>query len=152
MTWTSTTWVIVWVAWGFFLAEWLEYFWLSCEVFTIFFALLLLDFIFWICNAYIKNKKEITSWKMVSWLIRKLARLALPLIVILILKWVWAWDIEFATSIVVSILIVSEWYSIIWHIYWINTWKELPEIHAFEMLINFIVNLIKWKLPEEKKQ
>ena len=152
MTWDKITWAVASVAWWFCLAEWFEYFWISCEVYTIFFALLLVDFLFWVCNAYLKDKKSVTSEKMVRWLFKKLVRLLLPLIVVLVLKWVWAWDLEFATNVIISILILSEWYSIIWHIYWINSWKELPEIDAFEMLINFIAWLFKAKMPKEAKK
>ena len=76
----------------------------------------------------------------------------LPLVVIIILRWVWAWDLELASTVIFSILIITEGYSIIWHFFSINTGKELPEIDAFEMLIQFIVKLIKWKLPDVKEK
>ena len=55
-----------------------------------------------------------------------------------------------ASTVIYSILIITEGYSIIGHFFSINTGKELPEIDAFEMLIRFITNLLKGKLPEVK--
>ena len=40
-------------------------------------------------------------------------------------------------------IVFSELYSIIWHIYSINYKEELPEIDAFKMLLNSIVKIIK---------
>lgn len=148
MTWDQLSWAIVSVAWWFWLAEALTYFWINWEVLLILSILLALDYIFWVANAYITDRLSVTSTKMRRWLAKKLTRRCLPLIVILILKWLWVWEMEMATTVVFSILIVTEWYSIIWHIYSINTWKKLPEIDAFEMLINFVADLIKWKLPK----
>lgn len=148
------SWAVVSVAWWVWLAEFLNYFWISWEVLAILSILLALDYIMWVANAYITDKKTVTSTKMRRWLAKKLTRWSLPLIVILILKWLWVWELEMATTVVFSILIVTEWYSIIWHIYSINTWKQLPEIDCFEMLINFIVWLLKLNLPkiENKKE
>lgn len=150
MTGDQLSWAAVSVAWWVCLSEILNYFWISCEVLLILSVLLALDYIFWVVNAYITDRTSVTSAKMRKWLAKKLTRRMLPLVVILILKWLWVWEMETATTVVFSILIVTEWYSIIWHIYSINTWKQLPEIDAFEMLINFIVNLIKWNLPKSK--
>ena len=74
----------------------------------------------------------------------------LPFLVIWILRWVWAWDLETVSTVIFSIIIITEGYSIIWHIYSINSdWKQIPEIDAMSLLINFIANLIKWKMPKE---
>lgn len=152
MTWDQLSWAVVSVAWWFWLAEALTYFWINWEVLLILSVLLALDYIFWVTNAYITDRLSVTSAKMRRWLAKKLTRRCLPLIVILILKWLWVWDMEMATTVVFSILIITEWYSIIWHIYSINTWKQLPEIDAFEMLINFVVELVKWKMPKVEKR
>ena len=50
---------------------------------------------------------------------------------------------DFLISSIMWIMIVSEWYSIIWHLYSINTWKQLPEIDAFELLISKILSIFK---------
>ena len=47
-----------------------------------------------------------------------------------------------------GMIVFSELYSIIWHIYSINYWKELWEVDAFKMLLEWLVKLIKWKVDE----
>lgn len=148
----STGGTIASVAWGFWLAAILEYFQVSSEVLIILSVLLALDYVFGVLDAYLKDKTQVTSTKMRRWLLKKMTRWMLPLVVIAILRGVWAWDLELASTVIFSILIITEGYSIIWHFFSINTGKELPEIDAFEMLIQFIVKLIKWKLPDVKEK
>ena len=73
----------------------------------------------------------------------KITKLLLPMIVVIVLKWVWFKEMDFLISSIMWIMIVSEWYSIIWHLYSINTWKQLPEIDAFELLISKILCIFK---------
>ena len=146
----STGGMVASVVWCVCLAWVLEYFQVSCETVIILFVMLFLDYIFWILDAYLKDKQSVTSTKMWQGFWRKMTRWMLPLIVIAILRWVWAWDLQMASTVIYSILIITEWYSIIGHFFSINTGKELPEIDAFEMLMKFIVNLLKGKLPEMK--
>lgn len=148
----STGWMISSVAGGIWLAAFLEYFHLSWEVAAIFFSLLLLDFIFWISDAYIKDKQSVTSKKAWRGLAKKVSKLCLPLIVVLVLKGVGFDNLEMVTTTIMSILIITEWYSIIWHIYTINTGKELSEIDAFELLLDVILNAFKAKLPIKDKE
>lgn len=148
----STGGTIASVAWGFWLAAILEYFQVSSEVLIILSVLLALDYVFGVLDAYLKDKTQVTSTKMWRWLFKKMTRWMLPLIVIIILRWVGAWELKMASTVIFSILIITEGYSIIWHFFSINTGKELPEIDAFEMLIQFIVKLIKWKLPDVKEK
>ena len=65
------------------------------------------------------------------------------MIVVVVLKWVWFKEMDFLISSIMWIMIVSEWYSIIWHLYSINTWKQLPEIDAFELLVSKILSIFK---------
>lgn len=151
--WEVSTWgVVASVAGWFWLAAILEYFDISGEVLAILSVLLALDYVFGVLDAYLLDRTSVTSTKMWRWLFKKLTRWALPLIVIIILKWVGATDIDIASTVIFSILIITEWYSIIGHIYSINTWEKLPEIDAFKLLINFIANLLKGKLPEVKEK
>jgi len=53
-------------------------------------------------------------------------------------------------TMVMTVLIISEWYSIIWHIYSLNYKEKLPEIDALKMLIKKIWELFRWKLWEDK--
>lgn len=151
--WFSTTGAVASVAWWITLASILEYFHLGWEVAAIFAALIVLDFIFWISDAYIKDKQQVTSAKMWRWLAKKLSKMMLPLIVVLVLRWVWFENLEMVVTTIMSILIITEGYSIIWHIYSINTWETLSEIDAFSLLLDFIIGIFKQKLPmkEEKK-
>ena len=139
------------VAGGITLASVLEYLQLSGEVYAIFAGLLFLDFVFWIADAYFENKQNVTSTNAWRGIFKKFSKLMLPLIVIFVLKWVGAEDISMLVTSVMSILIITEWYSIIWHIYSINTWSHLSEIDAFSLLIEFIANLFKQKLPRKEE-
>lgn len=79
-----------------------------------------------------------------------MTRWMLPLIVVAILRGVGAGELETVSTVIFSILIITEWYSIIWHIYSINSdWKKIPEIDAMEMLLQFIINAIMGKLPKK---
>ena len=149
---TSTTGAVVSVAGGFWLATILEYFWISWEVLAILSILLALDYIFGVLDAYLMDRTSVTSTKMWRGLAKKLTRWMLPMIVIIILKWVGAEDIDLASTIVFSILIITEWYSIVWHFVSINSWTQVPEIDATKILFEFISNLLKWKLPTTKEK
>lgn len=146
----STGGAVASVAWWLTLAGILEYFQLSWEVTAIFATLLILDFVFWVSDAYIEDKQQVTSEKMWRWLAKKVCKFLLPLIVVLVLKWIGFENLEMVITTILSILIITEWYSIIWHIYSINTWEHLSEIDAFSLLIDFIVNIFKAKLPLDK--
>lgn len=149
--WFSTTGAAASVAWWITLASILEYFNLSWEVAAIFAALIVLDFIFWTSDAYIKDKQQVTSSKMWRWLAKKLSKMVLPLIVVLVLRWVWFENLDMVVTTIMSILIITEWYSIIGHIYSINTWETLSEIDAFSLLLDFIIGIFKQKLPQVKE-
>ena len=151
--WEISTWgTIASVAGGVWLAVALEYFWISWEVLAILSVLLALDYVFGVLDAYLLDRTSVTSTKMWRGLAKKLTRWMLPMIVIIILKWVGADDIELASTIIFSILIITEGYSIIGHIYSINTGEKLPEIDALKMLFEFIANLLKWKIPVTKEE
>ena len=146
----STGGMVATAIWGVWLASMLEYFNVSWEVLIILSVMLALDYIFWIADAYIDDKTQVTSKKMWKGIFKKMTRWMLPLIVVVILRWVWAWDLEFVSTVIFSMLIITEWYSIIWHIYSINSdWKKIPEIDAMEMLLQFIINAIMGKLPKK---
>lgn len=150
MTWEfSAAGAVASVAGGITLASVLEYLQLSGEVYAIFAGLLFLDFVFWITDAYFEDKQSVTSSNAWKWIFKKISKLILPLVFIFVLKGVGAEDISMLVTSVMSILIVTEGYSIIWHIYSINTWERLSEIDAFSMLIEFIANLFKQKLPKK---
>lgn len=146
----STGGMVASVVWGIWLASVFEYLQISGEVYWIFAVLLFLDFVFGISDAYFEDKQKVTSTAAWRGIFKKFSKLMLPMIFIFVLKWVWAEDISMLVTSVMSILIITEGYSIIWHIYSINTWKHLSEIDAFSLLIEFIANLFKQKLPRDK--
>ena len=134
---------LLWILWWISFWWLITYLWIDWESLTIFSMVLLLDFIFWIMDVYVTDKTEIKSKIAWRWLLNKITKLLLPMIVIIVLKWVWFEDLKLLISSIMWILIVSEWYSVIGHIYSINTWKCLPEIDAFELLISKIWSIFR---------
>ncbi len=139
---TEWEWALIWIAWGLGVAEILNYFWISGEWLIIMSVMLVLDFLFWLISAKARGEK-IESRKCQVWLIKKMSRRLLPFIVAWWLKWTWMPWIEALTTAIVGMIVFSELYSIIGHIYCINYKEELPEIDAFKMLLNSIVKVIK---------
>lgn len=134
------------IAWGVGLGVMLEYFWMTQETLIILTVMLLLDWIFWVTNAYIQGTLQ--SKLMVTWLVKKLTRWMLPFIVIAVLRWAGFEKVDLISTTLLSILIVAEWYSVIGHIYSINYKQSLPEIDALKMLFEWIGKLFKWKLDD----
>ena len=139
---TEAEWLAVWIFWWLTVAWVLEYFWMSSEWLIIMTAMLVLDLIFWLISAKARWEK-IESKKLQQWLMKKMTRRLLPFIVALWLKRTWMPWIEGLITAIVWMIVFSELYSIIWHIYSINYKEELPEIDAFKMLLNSLVKIIK---------
>lgn len=143
---TTWQWVAMNIAWGIWLWVILEYFWMSQETLIILTVMLLLDWIFWVINAYIQWTLQ--SKLMVTGLVKKLTRWCLPFIVIAVMRWAGFEKVELVATVMLSILIVAEWYSVIWHIYSINYKESLPEIDALKLLFNWLGKLFKSKLDD----
>lgn len=79
---------------------------------------------------------------------KKISRWLLPFIVVAGLKRTGMWGIDELVKVIMWMIVFSELYSIIWHIYSINYWKELAEHDAFKLLLERILKLIKWKVEE----
>lgn len=139
---TEAQWFAVWIFWWLTVAWILEYFAISWEWLTIMTAMLVLDLIFWLLSAKARWE-SIQSKKLQQWLIKKMTRRLLPFIVALWLKRTWMWWIESLITAIVWMIVFSELYSIIWHIYSINYKEELPEVDAFKMLLNSIIKIIR---------
>lgn len=146
----SSTGVVLNIAWGVTLWAILNYFGMSAETLIILTVMLILDWIFWVVNAYIQENLQ--SKLMVNWLIKKLTRRCIPFIVIAVLRGAWFDNTHLIATSILSIIIVAEWYSIIWHIYSINYKKELPEIDALKLLLERIAKLFKWELEKKTKE
>ena len=70
----------------------------------------------------------------------------LPFIVVAGLKRTGMWWIEELVKVIVGMIVFSELYSIIGHIYSINYGKEFPEADSFKLLLERLEKLIKWKI------
>lgn len=138
------------IAWGLTLGAVLNYFWMTSETLIILTVMLILDRVFGVINAYLQENLQ--SKLMVNGLIKKLSRRSIPFIVIAVLRWAGFENIEMISTSILSILIVAEWYSIIWHIYSINYRQELPEIDALKALLEWVAKLFKWKIDETWKE
>lgn len=143
---TEAEWFAVNIAWGIGLGVILEYFWMTQETLMILTVMLLLDWIFWVVNAYIQGTLQ--SKLMVNGLVKKLTRWLLPFIVIAVLRWAGFDRVGLVSTTILSILIVAEWYSVIWHIYSINYKETLPEIDALKLLMQWVSKLFKSKLED----
>lgn len=147
---TEAEWLAVNIAWWITLATILEYFWIGGETLIILSVMLLLDWVFGVVDAYMQGTLE--SKLMVRWLIKKLTRWCFPFIVIWVLRGAWFDSTELITTAMLSILIVAEWYSVIWHIYAINYKQQLPEIDALKMLFEWIAKIFKGKVDDTLKE
>jgi len=142
-------WVIVNVSWWLTLAAILEYFGIWGETLIILSAMLILDWVFWVVDAYLQGTLQ--SKLMVTWLVKKLTRWCFPFIVIWILRWAWFESSELIATAMLSILIIAEWYSVLGHIYSINYKQQLPEIDALKMLFEWIAKIFKGKVDDTLK-
>ncbi len=142
---TEAEWVVINIAGGVTLATILDYFSMSWEWVIIMTVMLVLDFIFGLLSAKSRWEKiESKIWE--HGLMKKISRWLLPFIVVAWLKRTWMWWIEELVKVVIGMIVFSELYSIIWHIYSINYWQELTEVDSFKMLLERILKLIKWKI------
>lgn len=134
------------ILWGLTLWAFIEYFWISSETIIILSIMLLLDWIFGVIDSYIQgNLKSKLMW---LGLVKKLTRRCFPFIVIGVLRWAGFSDTELIATIMLSIMIVAEGYSIIGHIYTINYKQELPEIDCLKILMKSIADLFKKKAED----
>lgn len=151
---TETEWLFFGIAWWLSLAWILDYFGIVHDGFIIMSIMLVLDWIFWIASAYVLWEK-VESRTMRLWLVKKCTRRILPFIIAWALKRTW-FPVEWLITCIIWIIIFSEVYSVIWHIYSINTKEKLPEIDAFKMLLwklaTFFKKLIDNNLNEIEKK
>lgn len=147
---TETEWLFTWLLWGIWVAWILDYFWVVHDWFIIMSVMLFIDWWFWIASAYVLWEK-IESRTMRLWLVKKCTRRLLPFIVAWALKRTW-FPVDKLITAILWIIVFSEAYSVIWHIYSINTKEKLPEIDAFKMLIWKLSWLFKWLINQNAWQ
>lgn len=147
---TETEWLFTWLLWWLGVAWILDYFWIVHDWFIIMSVMLLVDWWFWIASAYFLWEK-VESRTMRLWLVKKCTRRLLPFIVAWALKRTW-FPVDKLITAILWIIVFSEAYSVIWHIYSINTKEKLPEIDAFKMLIWKLSWLFKWLINQNAWQ
>jgi len=147
---TETEWLFTWLLWWIWVAWILDYFWIVHDWFVIMSIMLFIDWWFWIASAYVLWEK-IESRTMRLWLVKKCTRRLLPFIVAWALKRTW-FPVDKLITAILWIIVFSEAYSVIWHIYSINTKEKLPEIDAFKMLIWKLSWLFKWLINQNAWQ
>ena len=138
----ETDWALVGLVGGLSVAGILEYFSISKEGLTVMSIMLIVDFIFWIIAAKVRGE-ALESSKRQQGLVRKLSRWVIPFIVAWGLKWTWMWWIEQLNTAILWMIVFSELYSVIWHIYSINYKEELPELDSIKLLLNWIAKFLK---------
>lgn len=143
---TEAEWVAINIAGGITLGTILQYFGLSGETIIILTVMLLLDRVFGVADAYIQGNLQ--SKLMATGILKKWTRWLLPFIIITAIKWAGLENADFIGTAIVSILIVAECYSIIWHIYSINYKEQLTEMDALKLLLQRIAKVLKWKVEE----
>ena len=144
---TQAEWFAINIAGGISLGMALEYFWMTQETLIILTVMLLLDWIFWVIDAYMQWNLQ--SKLMVNGLVKKLTRRCLPFITIAVLRGAGFDKVDLVSTVLLSILIVAEWYSVIWHIYSINYWEQLAEIDALKALFQWLSKIFKAKIEED---
>lgn len=147
---TETEWLFTWLLWWIWVAWILDYFWIVHDWFIIMSVMLIIDWWFWIASAYFLWEK-VESRTMRLWLVKKCTRRLLPFIVAWALKRTW-FPVDKLITAILWIIVFSEAYSVIWHIYSINTKEKLPEIDAFKMLIWKLSWLFKWLINQNAWQ
>lgn len=147
----ETEWALIWLAGGLSVAGILDYFSINEEWLLVMSIMLVVDFIFWIVAAKVRWE-TIESKKRQEGLIRKLSRWVIPFAVAWGLKRTWMGGIEELNIAILWMIIFSELYSIIWHIYSINYHEELPELDSFKLLLNGIAKLLKWMVNKTNKK
>ena len=53
------------------------------------------------------------------------------------------WWMEELITAILGMIVFSELYSVIWHIYSINYKEELPELDSIKLLLNWIAKLLR---------
>ena len=147
---TYSTWgVVAEVAGWITIWSILAYFWLEAQALLTLSIFLWVDVLFWLLDSYFVTK-DTSSKKLVEWIARKFWRRSLPFICIAALKWIGYDNIDTLATMVMSILIISEAYSILWHIYSINYCEKLPEIDALKLLMQKLSDFFRWLITKKE--
>lgn len=142
MTELKITWYIAIV----FIFEYLDIKWAQVSILSI---LMIIDFISWIAKQFRLNQNEITSYNAWKWIIKKVLTMMFLFSFALMFKGI---EVDWASYIkaVLSLLIMSEFYSICQNVYSFRTWKKVNEYDAVSLIIKYIwqslIKIIESKL------
>ena len=137
------------IPWYIVIAFVFEYLDIKSAQVTILSILMIIDTISWIAKQYRIDKNEITSHNWWRWVQKKMLTIMFLFSFALMFKWI---EVDWTTYIktVLSLLIVSEFYSICQNVYSFRTWEKVNEIDAVSLVIRYIwqslIKVIEWKI------
>lgn len=139
--------------WYWFVIVAFEYLAIPWTQLLILWVLMLLDFISWISKQYVLDKKEITSYRMATWSLKKLITMICVLAIALLLASfeLPVLDRQTFLAILLSLFIVNETYSIIGNTYAVRTWKTIREYDAISLILKKIGDNILKFLEDKTK-
>lgn len=137
----------------------LVYLWLPKDAVMIFAVLMAVDFVTGVISAYVDDKTKVRSQTAIKWAVKKVSIFLVPFVVALMLKGAW-YDAGWMVTTILSILIVSEWYSILGNIYSIKTGNKVTEIDALWYILELVRKFLDskmstngvWQNHPDKKQ
>lgn len=98
---------------------------------------MIMDIVTWILKQWGIDPKKISSEKLTRWVIKKILTMMFLFSFALMFKWVWIDGGTYITA-VLSVLIMSEFYSNTQNIYSFRTWKNVEEYDVISLIIKYI--------------
>lgn len=121
---------------------------LSWESMTILAALLVIDYITGVAKVYVIDKNQLKSYKAIAGIISKVSILLIPIVLSIAAKQI-GYDMKVFTDSVITMLVLSETYSIIGNIRSIQLKKRVEEIDAVSLVLGKITRLIETLLKKD---
>ena len=116
---------------------------MSQEAVLIFGTLMMIDFVTGVAAAYTLDRDSVTSNTAMRGIIKKVSIFLIPFVVAMVGRGAGYQEMTGMVTMVTSLLITTEGYSIIGNIYCIQYKKCLPEIDAVELLLRKIGAILK---------
>lgn len=132
----GAVWTLSILSFSWFLA----YIWVSPELLTLFGILIIGDITTWIIKGVFH--KDLASKTLRLWIMSKLLLLTIPLFAWVMVKIVWV-DISFLIKYTIVVLSLGEFYSIIWNIREIASWKKQKEFDVIDHALKWLLSIIK---------
>lgn len=104
-------------------------------------VMMVIDTITWVLKQYRLDPKLISSHWLWGGVIKKILTIMFLFSFALMFKWIWIDWKTYITSIL-SILIVSEFYSTTQNIYSFRTWQKVQEYDAISVIIKYIWDML----------